>query len=155
MFQAGIETRLTLQQSDILPSIHPHSQRLWGRFFFLMYSFLHTRYQRPVMLNSWEELVPLSLSGSWQIFPQERSAHRREHIYCHPQTDCFVVSQLIYIYIYNFLKLTMLYVDITDILSFLVYIYTHIPPEACAWYARAYEGNNVDIYIASHHRRHG
>ena len=48
--QAGIETRLVLKQSDILPQKHCYSLRYWKKFF--TYNFLHIRYRLPGVLIS-------------------------------------------------------------------------------------------------------
>ena len=80
MLQAGIESRLILHQSDILPQILRYSLRLWGNFFYV-YIFLHVRYRLSGVLNSWEGLLRISSSSS-----RQKTHGGEKHIHRHPQT---------------------------------------------------------------------
>ena len=59
------------------------------------YFLLHKSYRLPEGLNSWEELLNISVRGNCVLSIDKQGG---KHIYCHSQTDCYVVCVYIYIY---------------------------------------------------------
>ena len=88
--QDGIETQLTLYQSDILLQSYHHSWHTEKRFLRIYFSYMPLATK---VLNSWDELC-ISVYVAAGCSPLKCSTHWVEHIYCHP------IYIYIYIYIY-------------------------------------------------------
>ena len=92
MIQAGIETLKNLRQLDILPQSHRHFQRKRK-------GFLHIYFYIYIIGNLEWSVLEKSYCISQYVaagkFPH-KGAQPTEgaYVYCHPQTDCFVTSQL-------------------------------------------------------------
>ena len=97
ILHVGIETRLTLRQSGILPLIHQQPHRKYrnvtGKYCFSFDYIL--RLTATGVLNSFEELC--IKRGATGNSTRESSTLVRvwgEHMYCYPATDCFVVINI-------------------------------------------------------------
>ena len=86
----GIETRLTLPQSDILPQSYQHSHRNEEIFYVYI---LKSKLSVTGVVNLWDDLRIYAYVAADESL-LECPTDSGEHIYCHPQTDCFVVPQL-------------------------------------------------------------
>ena len=119
MLQTRIETQLSLHQLDIILESYRHFLRYWRNFFvYLFYVYVNGYPECSIFEKSCAVLYFWLLAYS----PLKRSTNDGDHIYCHPQTGNFVLSQ-VYIYMYTYIYITILYICHNSIY---IYIYIYI-----------------------------